>query len=163
MTEKTTHSFELLPDADEAAVAASAELEIDAPPAIVWDVLTTFDLWPSWNPEVKSMSVEGDVAEGTVFRWRAGPGTITSTVERVDPERRIEWSGRTLGIKALHAWDLAPRDGRTIVRTEETYDGLVAAILRRPLRRTLETALTEGLGHLRRASEQRARSDDGGS
>jgi hypothetical protein len=28
------------------------------------------------------MTMEGPLAEGSVFRWKAGPGTITSTLRR---------------------------------------------------------------------------------
>src|SRR5213592_1762531 len=67
-----------------APVVGASQIEIDAPPQLVWDVLTAFEGWPSWNADVKSVSAEGDVAEGSVFRWKAGPGTVTSTIRRVD-------------------------------------------------------------------------------
>jgi hypothetical protein len=46
------------------------------------------------------MSIQGDLAEGSVFRWKAGAGTITSTIQRVEPPRLIAWTGGTLGIRA---------------------------------------------------------------
>ena len=120
-------------------------------------MLTAFEDWPAWNPDVKSMSFEGEVAPGTRFRWKAGPGTITSTIRDVDPGRSISWTGRTLGIDAVHAWELEPRDGGTLVTTAESYDGLVARVLRRPLQKTLDGALVSGLRHLKDESERRAR------
>jgi uncharacterized protein YndB with AHSA1/START domain len=72
---------------ERARVVGASEIEIAAPPEIVWEVLIAFDSWPSWNPDVKSMSVQGGLAEGSVFRWKAGPGTITSTIGRVEPPR----------------------------------------------------------------------------
>jgi hypothetical protein len=33
-----------------------------------------------------------------------GSETITSTIERVEPPRLFAWTGRTLGIKAIHVW-----------------------------------------------------------
>jgi uncharacterized protein YndB with AHSA1/START domain len=101
----------------------AGEIEIAASPEAVWEVLTVFARWPSWNPDVKSMSVQGPVAPGTVFRWKAGPGTITSTIQRVEPPWQIAWSGRTFGIKAIHFWQLEPRGGKTFVRTEESFEG----------------------------------------
>jgi hypothetical protein len=108
-------------------------------------VLTAIDRWPSWNPDVKSMSMEGPLAEGSVFRWKAGPGTITSTIQRVEPPRLIAWTGKTLGISAIHFYWLEPRAGRTLVRTEESYSGLVARLLRGSLQKTLVSALADGL------------------
>jgi hypothetical protein len=48
------------------------------------------------------MAMQGAVARGSTFRWKAGPGTITSRIERVEPPRLIAWTGKTLGIHAIH-------------------------------------------------------------
>jgi uncharacterized protein YndB with AHSA1/START domain len=139
-----------------AAVGGSDQIEIEAPPETVWEVLATFDDWPSWNPDVKSMSIDGPVAPGTEFRWKAGPGTITSTLQHVDRPRLIAWTGRTLGVKAFHIWRLEPRDGKTFVRTEETFDGLIARLFRGRMRKTLAEGLESGLRHLKAEAERRA-------
>lgn len=141
---------------EQAPVVGSNEIEIAAAPDVVWLVVTAFERWPSWNPDVKSMSMHGPVAEGTVFRWKAGPGTITSTIRRVEPPRLIAWTGKTLGIDAIHFWYLEARNGNTFVRTEESYDGLVARLLRRSLRKTLDGALADGLRYLKAEAERRA-------
>jgi hypothetical protein len=137
-----------------APVVATSGMEVAAPPEAVWDVLTAFERWPSWNREVKSMSVQGTVAPGTVFRWKAGPGTITSTIVRVAPPRLIAWTGRTFGISAIHFWHLEPRDGNTFVRTEESYEGIVARLFRARLQRTLDSALAKGLSDLKAEVER---------
>jgi uncharacterized protein YndB with AHSA1/START domain len=140
----------------DAPVRSRRELEIAAPPEVVWGVLTDFDRWPQWNPEVKSMDFEGPLAAGSVFRWKAGPGTIVSTLEEVDPPRYVSWRGRTMSIGAIHEWRLEPRDGGTHVETEETFSGVLARVLRRSLQKQLDRALEEGLGHLKREAEGRA-------
>jgi uncharacterized protein YndB with AHSA1/START domain len=124
-TDPPTRTFPTKVD-ERAPVFAASEIEIAAPPEAVWEVLTKFENWPTWNRDVKSMSVEGPVAEGTIFRWRAGPGTITSTIGLVEPPHLIAWTGKTFGVNAIHYWWLEPRDGKTFVRTEESYEGLVA-------------------------------------
>ena len=134
---------------ERAPVVGASELEIPAAPEAVWKVLTDFEQWPSWNPDVKSMSLEGAVVPGSEFRWKAGPGTINSTIQRVEPPRLIAWTGRTLGIHAVHFWWLEPRDAGTLVRTEESYDGLAARVFRRRLQKTLDRALEDGLRHLK--------------
>jgi hypothetical protein len=101
----------------QAPVVGASEIEIAAAPEAVWDVLTAFERWPGWNRDVKSMTMEGDVAPGAVFRWKAGPGTITSTIQHVERPRLLAWTGKTLGIKAIHYWHFEPRDGKTFVRT----------------------------------------------
>ena len=49
--------------------------------------------------------------------------------------RRIAWTGTSFGIKAIHVHTLEPRNGGTLVRTEESYDGLVARLFRRRLQK----------------------------
>jgi uncharacterized protein YndB with AHSA1/START domain len=139
-----------------APVVGASEIVIAAPPEAVWDVLAALDRWPSWNPDVKSVSVEGEIAEGTRFRWKTGPGTVTSTLQRVERPRLIAWTGRTLGIDAVHVWRLEPRDGTTLVKTEESFAGVVARLFRWPLRKTLTGALESGLRHLKAEAERRA-------
>lgn len=138
----------------DAPVVSTAELEIDAPIDKVWAVLTAIEEWPSWNPDVKSVTFDGPFQAGATFRWRAGPGTITSHIEHVDSPRMAAWSGKTLGIRAVHVWRLTAQGGKTVVRSEESYGGVVARILRRPLRKTLDAALTDGAAHLKEEAER---------
>jgi hypothetical protein len=138
-----------------APVLGTSETEVDAKPELVWDVLTRIDRWPVWNPDVRSVSMAGGLAEGSEFRWKAGPGTIRSTLERVEPPGLISWSGKTLGIEARHVYVLQPRNGKTVVKTEETYDGLVARLFRGRLQKTLDHALESGLRHLKAEAERR--------
>ena len=139
-----------------APVNSKREIEIAAPPEVVWDVLTGFAEWPQWNPQVKSMSFDGPVAAGSTFRWKAGPGTIVSTLEEVDPPRYVRWRGKTLSIAALHEYRLTAHDGGTRVETEETFSGLLARVMRGSLQKTLDSSLEQGLEHLKAESERRA-------
>jgi uncharacterized protein YndB with AHSA1/START domain len=140
---------------EQAPVVGASEIEIGAAPEAVWEVLTAFERWPSWNRDVKSMTMQGAVAPGSVFRWKAGPGTITSTIQRVEPPRLIAWTGKTLGIKAIHLWHFEPRNGGTFVRTEESYEGLVARLFSRSIQKTLDRALADGLRYLKTEVESR--------
>jgi uncharacterized protein YndB with AHSA1/START domain len=139
-----------------ASAIASGEIDVHASPAAVWRVLTDFAAWPSWNPDVKSVEIDGPLDPGTTFRWRAGPGTITSTLREVDPPRRIVWTGETLGITAIHVYELEPRDDVTLVRSAESWDGLVVRLLRRRMSKTLAETTAAGLEHLKRQAERQA-------
>jgi uncharacterized protein YndB with AHSA1/START domain len=145
------------PTIDRAApVVGASEIVIEAPPDTVWDVLTAIEHWPSWNPDVKEVSIEGAVAPGTQFRWKAGPGTITSTLQHVDRPHVIAWTGRTFGMNAFHVWRLETENGATRLRTEETFDGLLARLFRRRMQKTLTDSLESGLRHLKAEAERRA-------
>jgi uncharacterized protein YndB with AHSA1/START domain len=144
---------------EEAPVVGSTQIEIAAPPEAAWDVLTAIERWPSWNPDVKEASVQGGIDEGTEFRWKAGPGTITSTIQQVEAPHRIVWTGKTFGIKAIHVHTLEARNGRTVVRSEESYDGLVARLFHGRLKKTLDDALRNGLERLKVETERRQRGE----
>ncbi|HET7759682.1 MAG TPA: SRPBCC family protein [Gaiellaceae bacterium] len=139
-----------------AAVSSSRSIDVDAPPEVVWTVLTGFADWPQWNRDVKSMTFEGPVAPGSSFRWKAGPGTIVSTLEEVDPPRRVRWRGKTMSIAALHEYRFEARDGGTHVETEETFSGFLVSLMRGSLQKTLDSALEDGLRYLKTESERRA-------
>jgi uncharacterized protein YndB with AHSA1/START domain len=139
-----------------APAVGAAEIEIAADAETVWEVLTDVSGWPRWNPDVKSVALEGEVAEGTEFRWKTGSGTITSRFQRLDRPRLAAWTGRVFGIDAIHVWHLEPRNGATFVRTEESFGGRLAGLLRRPLRKTLAKALDSGTHALKAEAERRA-------
>jgi uncharacterized protein YndB with AHSA1/START domain len=140
----------------DAPAFAHAEIEVAASPEIVWAVLTDIDSWPSWNPEVRSASVSGPLTKGAQFRWKAGPGTITSTLQSVEPPHAIAWTGKTFGIKAIHVYRLEPQGDTTIVKSDESWDGLVVRLLRRPMTKTLQKTTESGLRHLKTEAERRA-------
>jgi hypothetical protein len=140
---------------EQAPVVGSAEAHVAAPPEVVWDVLAGLEGWPSWNPDVKSVQVEGPVAEGTTFRWKAKPGTIRSRIERLDRPSLIAWTGRMLAIDAVHVWRLEPREGGTFVRTEESFSGLLPRLMRGRLQKALDAALETGVRQLKAEAERR--------
>ena len=133
----------------QASVFGASEIEIAAAPNSVWDVLTDFERWPSWNPDVKSMSIAGDVRPGTEFTWKSGPASIRSTIQRVERPSVIAWTGKTFGMSAIHVYRLEARDGRTVVRTEESFDGWLARLLRGRMQKRLQMALDSGLRRLK--------------
>ncbi len=147
------HSVEI--DAHAAAIAR-CEIEIAAPSDVVWSVLTDIANWPSWNPDVASMSYEGPLDVGTTFRWKAGGAKITSIIGSVDAPRRIDWSGKTFGVKAIHVHEFEPRDGGTLVKSAESWDGLLVRLFRRWTRKVLQKAVDSELSFLKSEAELRA-------
>ena len=142
--------------ADDAPVRARREVQIAAPVDVVWDVLSDIDAWPRWNAEVQSATVAGAVAPGTEFRWKAGPGTIQSRIERAERPRLLAWTGRTFGLSAIHVWRLEPRAGGTHVTTEESMEGLPARVLRGMVQKNLDKSLDAWLRGLQTEAERRS-------
>lgn len=144
-------------DIDRSAPAISeGETLIAADPGTVFDVISEIGEWPDWNPDVKSASIDGAAEPGTVFRWKAGPGTITSTLQVVDRPGEIGWTGRTMGITAVHVFRFEEADGGTRAHSAESWKGLIASLLTGYSRRTLDETIASVLGHLKTESERRA-------
>lgn len=113
-----------------APLCARAETTIQAPPDKVWSVLTDIGRWPEWQAGVSSAALEGGLAAGASFRWKANGLGITSTIQELEPGRRIGWTGDSLGMQAVHTFTLRPKNGGTRVTTEESISGWLARILK---------------------------------
>ncbi len=141
---------------EKAPAYALHEAEIKAPIHLVWSLLTDLENWPAWNEGVEEMHLEGEVAVGTKFRWKGGGMKIHSRIEELTAPVRIVWSGRTMGIRAIHSWTFAEGNNGTTVRTEESFEGLVVSLLAGSMRKALAKALQQGLAALKTEAEKRA-------
>jgi uncharacterized protein YndB with AHSA1/START domain len=140
----------------DAPATAEGEIQIAADPKSVFSVMSAIDEWPSWNPDVNSVKLEGEVRPGTVFRWRSGPSALTSTLQVVDPPREIAWTGTTMSIKAVHVFRFEPKDGGTLARSEESWEGLLASLLKGYSRKTLDRGIRRVLAYLKAEAERRS-------
>ena len=118
--------------------------------------MSTVSEWPRWNPEISTAELEGPLAPGSTFRWRAGPGVITSVLREVRPAELLEWTGRTFGVRAIHVWHVRPDGDGTIVKTEESWEGLPAQLFRGRSKRTLDASIASGLALLKAEAERQA-------
>ena len=133
-----------------------AEEFISAPIESVWRILSDLENWPSWNKGVSKIRVNGPIVPGTSFVWTANGSKITSRLEEVEPPRRIAWSGRMPGIRATHVWELRAEGAGTRVRTEESFEGIVAGIFRGIMTKTLVKAINQGTASLKAVAESQA-------
>lgn len=112
------------------------EIEIDAAPELVWEVLADLDSYAEWNPHVtraRGALREGGEIEITVDRIGDKPRTLTVRVSAVDPPQRLQWIG-TVGSKWLfegqHTFDLQSLDdGRSRVVNHEQVSGLLTSFV----------------------------------
>ena len=137
-----------------APAIGSAEALVRAPLDIVWSVQTNFTEWSRWNPDVEYVDMEGPLAPGTEFRWKAGGAAIISELQEVEPKRRIVWTGKILGIRAVHVWTFEKQADGVLVRTEESFEGVIARLFAKSMRRMLAAALTKGLDALKAECER---------
>lgn len=76
------------------------EIEINAPPSRVWEILTDFEKYPTWNPFIKKISgeaVRNEKLEVHMPDPRGGTMIFTPTVLRAEKDRELRWLGRSEG------------------------------------------------------------------
>ena len=139
-----------------APVTAAGEIDVAADREVIWELMAAIDRWPDWNPDIKAASLQGELAQGSKFSWKAGPGTINSTILQLQRPQIIAWTGSTLGIKAIHVWRLESIGEKTRVITEESWEGLLPRLLARQMKRMLQRSINSGLLHLKAEAERRA-------
>lgn len=137
-----------------APLVARQEIMIAARREKVWALLTDIERWPEWQSDVSSARLEGPLAPGTVFRWKAKGLGITSTIEMVEGEKRVGWTGDSLGMKAVHIWTLEQQTSGTRVITEESLSGWLASLLKIFDKHFLEKSLLNSLQVLKARVEQ---------
>lgn len=130
-----------------APMTARNEVTIEAPAQRVWSTLTEIDRWPEWQSAVSSAQLEGPLAVGSRFVWKANGLKIASCIEDLEPSRRIGWTGKALGMNAIHTWKTEPQDRGTRVLSEESMSGwfirLIGIFDRDFLSKSLAAALQE--------------------
>ncbi len=67
----------------------------------VWDVLTQISAWSDWQTKIKKTKLHGDLKPETIFTWKPGGVSITSTLKTVKPCSDFSWTGKTFGIFAI--------------------------------------------------------------
>jgi uncharacterized protein YndB with AHSA1/START domain len=132
-----------------------AEAFVNAPIEMVWRILTNFESWPSWNKNVSKIQFRGGVIVGTSFVWVAGGSKIFSRLEEVDAPNRLAWSGKTLGIRALHVWMFEKKDEGTHVHTEESLDGFIVRLFPGLTMKILTKRLDQSVMALKAEAESR--------
>lgn len=139
---------------EEAPVVARAQIEIDAEAGTVWDVMADIEDWPRWNPDVKLCSLHGKLESGTQFQWKTELGNITSVLQNVEPPYHLTWTGKIMGVNAIHVCKIASVEGKTIVQTYESWEGMVSSNMHDKMQETLEELLQSCLKYLKEETER---------
>ncbi|AHC27271.1 MULTISPECIES: SRPBCC family protein [Mycobacteriaceae] len=94
-----------------------AQIDIDAPPAKVWALISDLSRMPEWSPQTRKMKLLGGMRVGakTVNVNRRGlqAWPTTSTITAIEPERRLAFRVDLNGTE--WSYELEPIDGGTRV------------------------------------------------
>jgi hypothetical protein len=119
-------------DPRNAPVFVSNEIVTSAPASAVWAWLVNAPFWPSYYSNSSDVVLENGarrLGPGMTFRWKTFGVSLVTRVEEFEPEGRIAWRARGLGVDAYHAWLITPLpDGGCRVLTEETQYGFASRL-----------------------------------
>lgn len=136
-----------------APVMCRKTITIQATPEKVWNVLTEINEWSSWQKDIPFARAEGEIVSGSTFKWKTGGAKITSKLHTVHPYTAFGWTGTTMGLYAIHNWQLQKVDGETIVTVEESMDGLLAKLFKKSFNKSLEQGMERWLVLLKKRAE----------
>lgn len=127
------------------------EIVIDAAPEQVWAVLADMEHWNTWNSDIAFLNLRGELKAGTQFVWKEKGAQPISHLESVILNRQLGWTGKAMGLFAVHIFTLVPQNGGTLVVQEESLEGLLVSVLK-PLMRRIGNS---GMTHWNNALKQR--------
>ena len=97
---------------------------IDAPPAIVWEVLTDAQTYTEWNSTVRSL--EGSIGpdQQIALQVHIDPKrTFKLEITEWEANRRLVWEDGNNVFKGVRTFTLTPADGGTDFTMKEAFTG----------------------------------------
>ena len=80
--------------------------------------------------------------------------TITSTLQAVEANKMVVWSGPAFGAFAIHTWYFTEQNGQTIIYVEESMEGWLVKLLKNKFQSSLDTSIEHWLNYLKIKSEK---------
>lgn len=120
----------------------TTKIEIDAPPAEVWAILTDFASYSEWNPFIIEAAGVASEGEKLTMRFRPPGGSAMKMKPRVVRSaagRELRWLGH-LGVPGIfdgeHYFQMEPIDKGTRLVQGERFSGFTVPLFGRILAKT---------------------------
>lgn len=127
---------------------------IQAPVSKVWEILTDFEAYPSWNPFIKSLS--GEVKAGNKIKVALPGMNFRPTVLAFEENKELRWIGNLLfkGIfDGEHRFLLSENpDGSTTFEHAEKFSGILVG----PFSKKLDRETKPGFESMNESLKMRA-------
>lgn len=141
---------------EHAPVKCNKTITIDANREVVWHVLTDINNWSKWNPIVTKAKLNSKLEENATFDWKSGGINIHSTFHTIESNCILGWTGKAMGVYAIHNWDLSEVNRQTRVRVEESMEGIFVKIFKNAFSISLERSMDKWLDSLKQECERRS-------
>lgn len=111
------------------------QIEINASSRVIWQILSSFEEYPEWNPFITSIS--GTLEEGKRLQVYIDGMKFSPIVQKTVPNKSLMWLGNLFipglfdGQHIFEIEELAPN--RSILHHEEKFSGLLVPFLSRQL------------------------------
>ncbi|GAB5464767.1 MAG: hypothetical protein Kapaf2KO_02030 [Candidatus Kapaibacteriales bacterium] len=138
----------------EAPVVQTNEIEINATPEKVWQVLTDIESWYKWNERIIKPTIEDRLEVGSKFTWKIDGSKIKAEIHSFKQNSVLGWKGKTFGAKAIHNWYLEPTENGMKVRVEESMEGWIINLMKMKMNEKLAEDMLYWLEQLKNECEK---------
>lgn len=115
--------------------AIETEIQINANPEQIWEILTDLDKYPEWNPFVTS--AKGKVAEGEKLEVKISPPNkkemvFKPTVLTAKTNSEFKWLGHLLfpGLfDGEHVFTITGNENGSLLVQKETFKGILVPLV----------------------------------
>jgi uncharacterized protein YndB with AHSA1/START domain len=137
------------------------EIEVNAPPEYVWDLLMRAEEWPDWYEGAKNVRLraaqDSVLRADSVFSWQTMGLKFESTIRELEPPYRLSWESRKRSIQGYHTWLIVPTERGCRVITEESQRGWLTFFEKTFQPRKLHRLHDVWLSEIKKIAEARAR------
>lgn len=114
---------------ENAGIRDSHSTIINASIEKVWGILVDMENWPEWNSEVKKVTLNGEVAEGTTFTWTQGRTHGNSQIQQVKKPSSLTWTSKAKLVKRIYVWTLESDENQTIATISASFQGTLVVLV----------------------------------
>lgn len=103
------------------------EIEINASPQAVWEVLIDAKKWPSYYEGAKNVVLidtsQNVLQANSVIKWQTMGLKFVSTIKEFVPNKLLAWESKKKSIQGYHVWLIVPTPNGCKVITDESQNG----------------------------------------
>lgn len=143
------------------SVHVERTIDIDAPPDVVWRVMTDVEKWPEWTPSMRRIEKMGDApfGKGSSARVAArfAPRAVW-TVTEFEENRSFTWEAKTANSQAVAGHVIEPDGaGSKVTLSVDVTGSWMIKVLGPLMAITIRRSVRQEADGLKRRSEELAK------
>lgn len=138
-----------------APVIASTDLQINASPARVWNVIANISTWSEVYPELHDVAFDGPLEPGAPIAFRAGPARLSGRIEAVSEGALLAFSGKGKGAAATYRFRVDPTATGARLRIDQSMSGMAVRAVKAMLQRVADASVRDWAAGIAKEAEGR--------